>query len=58
MKRQNPSHRIEKITVLAEDPIKPYGDRFDVSSESKRRQTELELWGINKDESGSEKSKS
>lgn len=46
MQRKKPIYTIRKDTCLACDDIKPYGDRIDVSSESKRRETELRLWGV------------
>lgn len=45
-KRENPSYRVERIPVLAEDPIIPYGDRIYASSEALRREMALKLLTI------------
>lgn len=46
MKREMPNRRIEKITILAKDEIRPYGGRIDVGSESLRKEFALRLLKI------------
>lgn len=46
MQRKKPIYTIRKDTCLASDDIKPYGDRIEVSSESKRRKMALKLLDI------------
>lgn len=52
---KKPIYQIRRETVLAEDTIKPYGDRIDVSSESKTKEAVLKLWGISDDEKSEDK---
>lgn len=44
---KKPIYQIRKETVLATDTIKPYGDRIEVSSESKRAELALKLLDTN-----------
>ncbi|MBD5552284.1 MAG: hypothetical protein HDQ96_14105 [Lachnospiraceae bacterium] len=48
MRRKKPIYTIRKDTCLASDYIKPYGNRIEVSSESKRRKMALKLLNITK----------
>ena len=49
MRHRKPIYRTRKETVLAQDAIKPYGDRMEVSSESAREALALKLMGCEPD---------
>lgn len=49
MKRKKPIYMLRENPILAQDKIKPYGDRIDVSSEALRNEMALKLLTIPED---------